>query len=138
MTKAAQHVAQGVTEQVWSTQSTRMVASLIGAEKVARKAILQTVVAMLAVNGKNGEITIGDYTAWKRTFQVNVAQCVITNVAEFKPELFGTKLVDQMRNGQPNQVNILLRVLPSLLYFFKYMNDLKLRSTHMIGRQNIA
>ena len=101
--KASQHLANGVTNHVWSTDATKQLATVINAEKVVRKSILETVIALLAVAGKNGQIQ-GDYTKWKNIFQINVAQCTISNVAATKPELFGTKLLETIRTGHPTQV----------------------------------
>ena len=103
VSKAAQHVAQGVTEHIWSTDATRQVATTIGAEKVARKAIVQSMIALLATAGQ----LKGDFTKWKNLFQINVVQGTISNVAETKPELFGTHLVETIRKGHPNQVYII-------------------------------
>ena len=103
VSKAAQHVAQGVTEHIWSTDATKQVATTMGADKVARKAIVQSMIALLATAGKDGQLK-GDFTKWKRLFQINVAQGTISNVAEAKPELFGTQLIETIRKGHPNQV----------------------------------
>ena len=75
----------------------------MGADKVARKSIVQTMIALLATAGKDGQLK-GDFTNWKRLFQINVAQGTISNVAETKPELFGTQLIETIRKGHPNQV----------------------------------
>ena len=135
--KASQHLADGVTNNIWSTDATKQLAAVIKAEKVVRKSILQTVIALLAVAGKNGRIQ-GDYTKWKNIFQVNVAQNTISNVAATKPELFGTKLIEIIRSGHPNQVRYLhrflciihekkLRAMPSrnqYSYIFKFNTNL--------------
>ena len=116
--KASQHVANGVTDNIWSTNSTKQLAIAIGAEKIARKAIVRTMIALLAVAGKNGQIQ-GDFTRWKNLFQINTVQDTISNVAATKPEVFGTQLIDTIRHGHPNQVRnciftvLLLRALPS-------------------------
>ena len=103
---ASQHLAEGVTVPIWSTEATKKIAQLIGAEKIARKAVLQSLITMLATVSRRTNVS-GDFVSWKSTFQTNVAQCIITTVASVKPELFGNKLTEVLNTGHINQVNIM-------------------------------